>query len=63
MTARQSERAREAELHALRNQIEREQTVHDTRIARKFYQILDSTNRPKHWTTLIRYPRINGKRK
>ena len=58
-----SEREREARMHQMFNKIKKERTVKDTRLARIFYKNLDATSPPAKWTTLIRYPRIGGKRK
>jgi len=51
----------EAELKALYDAMIKEQTVRDRKTASRFYQLLEKTNTPSKWKTVIRYPRIDGK--
>ena len=51
---------REAKLKALHDEMIKEQTVRDREIATRFYEILEKTNTPSKWKTVIRYPRLDG---
>jgi hypothetical protein len=50
-----------AELKALEDAMLEEQTVRDRKTADRFYKIIEKTNTPSKWETVVRYPRLDGK--